>query len=263
MALSSVFGWGDMSKETQDYAVKQLKDTLKVANKHLEGKTYLVGSNITLADFELFAIVRFLYTLIIVEEVAKNLLPNVTAWFHNLASNEHLLKTYGRSLICKVPQKAPKIDKPKEEPKKKEEPKPKAEKEAGADGDDDETPKKKKINPLDTLPPSTFVLDDWKREFLNAPDRKAVMDEFWGKYDPTGYSLWWMQYQKLPSEGKILFKTNNSSNIFLQQCDTIRKYTFATHGVYGEEGNYDIRGVWMWRGTDIPQEVKFCVNCLV
>jgi elongation factor 1-gamma len=65
-----------------------------------------------------------------------------------------------------------------------------------------------------------------------------------------------MQYQKLPSEGKVLFKSNNSSGFFLQKLDSFRKYTFAAHGVYGEEGNYEIRGVWMWRGTDIPQELK-------
>jgi len=65
-----------------------------------------------------------------------------------------------------------------------------------------------------------------------------------------------MQYQKLPSEGKILFKTNNSVGIFLQNLDPFRKYCFSAHGVYGEEGNYEIRGVWMWRGTEIPDEIK-------
>ena len=28
------------------------------------------------------------------------------------------------------------------------------------------------------------------------------------------------------------------------------------HGVYGEEPNLEIRGVWLWRGTEIPQEIK-------
>jgi len=63
-------------------------------------------------------------------------------------------------------------------------------------------------------------------------------------------------YQKLPSEGKELFKTNNSSSFFLQKLDPFRKYTFAVHGVYGVEGEYDVRGVWMWRGTEIAEEIK-------
>ena len=65
-----------------------------------------------------------------------------------------------------------------------------------------------------------------------------------------------MQYQKLPSEGKVLFKTNNSSSFFLQKLDPFRKYTFSVHGVYGVEGEYEVRGVWMWRGVDIPNEIK-------
>ena len=44
--------------------------------------------------------------------------------------------------------------------------------------------------------------------------------------------------------------------MFLQKLDSFRKYAFAVHGVYGTEGNYKIRGVWMWRGIDIPNEMK-------
>jgi len=82
------------------------------------------------------------------------------------------------------------------------------------------------------------------------------MDKFWTIYDPQGYSLWHLQYQKLPSEGKIQWKTANASGFFLQKLDPFRKYTFSAHGVYGEEGNYEIRGVWMWRGTEHPTEIK-------
>jgi len=82
------------------------------------------------------------------------------------------------------------------------------------------------------------------------------MEEFWKNIDLNGYSFWFLQYQKLPSEGKVFFKTNNFAQIFLQKLDTFRKYTFSSWGVYGEEGNYEVRGVWLWRGTDIPNEVK-------
>jgi hypothetical protein len=34
--------------------------------------------------------------------------------------------------------------------------------------------------------------------------------------------------------------------------DHFRKYVFGTYGVYGEEGNYEVEGVWVWRGTEIP-----------
>jgi len=106
------------------------------------------------------------------------------------------------------------------------------------------------------LAPTTFVLDDFKKEFLNSQDKPGVLENFWSKIDLNGFSFWFMQYQKLPTEGKVLFKCNNSSGIFLQNLDQYRKYCFSCHGVYGVEGNYEIRGVWMWRGTDVAPFIK-------
>ena len=104
-------------------------------------------------------------------------------------------------------------------------------------------------------------MDDFKREFLNSKDKPAVLAEFWKKFDANGYSLWRMRYDKLPSEGKVLFRCKNSMSFFLQKLDSFRKYSFAAHGIYGTEGDYDIRGLWMWRGLDIPEEVnKFLIN---
>ena len=71
------------------------------------------------------------------------------------------------------------------------------------------------------------------------------MNKFWEIYDPEGYSLWWMEYQNLPEEGKVLFRTSNSKGMFLQRLDNFRKYDFVIHGVYETEGDY--KGVWMWR----------------
>jgi elongation factor 1-gamma len=247
-----LFGFVEYNKQEADQSMKDVKEWLKVLEKQLQGKQYIVGNNVTLADLALHSVLRSYFMFVFVEEIRKSLFPSITAWITNLASSEHLTKVFGRFLLCKTPQKAPKIEKPKEEPKKKEEPKPKATEATG----EEEAPKKKKANPLDLLPPTEFVLDDFKKEFLNTTEKKAVMDRFWNKFDANGYSLWWMQYQKLPSEGKILFKTNNSSSFFLQKLDSFRKYSFSAHGVYGTEGNYEIRGVWMWRGTDIPEEVK-------
>jgi len=45
-------------------------------------------------------------------------------------------------------------------------------------------------------------------------------------------------------------------NGFLQRLEHFRKYAFAVHGVYGDEPNLEVRGVWVWRGTEIPAEIK-------
>lgn len=41
-------------------------------------------------------------------------------------------------------------------------------------------------------------------------------------------------------------------NGFLSRAEHAGKYTFGRHGVFGEEPNLEIMGVWMMRGTEIP-----------
>lgn len=255
-----LFGWAEYSKEKSDAAVKDIKEHLKTLNNHLAGRDFVVGNSYTLADLELFYALRSYWQFVFVEEIRKNQFPNVSNWFGKLAAHPHIQAAYGRILLCKAPQKAPKVDPsaPKKEAKKAEKteaPAAKAEKPKAEAGEEEEKSSKKKANPLDLLPPSPFVLDEFKREFMNSKDRASVMAEFWKKFDANGYSLWTMKYDKLPSEGKVLFRTKNSMSFFLQKLDTFRKYSFAAHGIYGVEGDYDIRGCWMWRGTEIPEEV--------
>jgi len=239
--------FGHASSEGMDNDMKALKEHVQLLNKHLESRKYVCGDNLTLADLVLAFELRMFFQFCFVENMRKSLFPKVTEYLVNILSTEHAQRAFGRFILCKNPLKAPKVEKKKEEPKKKEE-KPK---EVVAE----EKPKKK-ANPMDSLPPSSLVLDDWKRDFLNRKDQDVAMQEFWNsKFDPAGYSLWHMHYEKLPSEGKILFKTNNSSSFFLQKLDNFRKYSFATHGVYGVEGAYEIRGCWMWRGTEVAEQM--------
>lgn len=241
--------------------MKELKEWLKVLNAELKCKDFVVGDAYTMADLELFVSLRAYFQLVFAEDIRKNVFPNVSAWFAKLAAHPFMVESYGRTLMCKMPQKAVKVEinkdapKKKEEAKKKDEPK-KAEKPAAGADEDEEKSSKKKANPLDLLPPPTLVLDDFKREFLNSKDKPAVLKDFWTKFNETDYSLWWMRYDKLESEGKILFRTKNSMGFFLQKLDCFRKYSFSAHGIYGTEGDYDVRGVWMWRGSEIPEEVK-------
>ena len=244
-----IFGWCKYNKEEADKSNKAIKDYIKVLEEHLKGKKYFVGNAVTLADIVMFNVLRFFFQLVWVEGMRKNLLPNVTAWFTEMMNTPEAVKVYGRTVLCKLTLK-PYVAPEKKEEKKKEEKKKEEKKEVA------EEPKKKKVNPLDELPASTFELEQFKRDFLNNKDKKDAMEKFWKAYDPKGYSIWWMEYQKLPSEGKVLFRTSNSKSFFLQKLDSFRKYCFAVHGVYGVEGDYEVRGVWMWRGTEIPNEIK-------
>lgn len=50
--------------------------------------------------------------------------------------------------------------------------------------------------------------------------------------------------------------TCNLKNGFVRNLDHFRKYAFGAIGVYGVEGDLVIKGAWLWRGTEIPDEWK-------
>ena len=252
-----ILGFTEYNKEKSTQALKEIKEWIKILDNHLIGKNYIVGNSYTLADLELFLILKNYFQFFFVEEIRKILFPNVTSWLIILASHDNMLSTYGRTLLCKAPQNAY-LKVVKKEAAIKNESEKKPEKKEKENEEEEET-KNKKANPLDLLPASSFILDDFKKEFMNSKDRVAVMCEFWKKFDSNGFSFWSFKYDRLPSEGKVLFRSKNSLSFFLQKLDGFRKYCFAVHGIYGVEGDYDIKGVWMWRGTELPEEViYFC-----
>ena len=248
-----IFGWKPYCKESADKANERLKGFMRTLDAQLKDKEYVMGAKLTLADVCLFRELKYFFQLVFPKGLRDKVFPNVTKWFQKMAETEEVKKVYGKILLCNQPLK-PFIQEQKEEkkPEKKQEKKPEKNPE-----ESEEPPKeKKKVNPLDLLPPSKLELEVFKRAFLNNKDKEDAMNKFWEIYDPEGYSLWWVEYQNLPTECKILFRTSNSKGMFLQKCDAVRRYAFAVHGVYGVEDDYKIRGVWMFRGLDVPQEMK-------
>lgn len=156
-------------------------------------------------------------------------------------------------------EKAPKEPKQpapkKEQPKKEEKPK-----EAEDDGEDDlekEEPKKK--NPLDDLPKSTFIMDEWKRMYSNNDTRSVAMPWFWQNLDKAGYSMFWCDY-KYNNELSKTFMTSNLIGGFFQRLEKLHKYAFGSMIIFGEEPNLSVGGVWLFRGQEVPPDV--CIACL-
>jgi len=115
----------------------------------------------------------------------------------------------------------------------------------------------KETNPLDALPPTPFDLYAFKTFFVNCPDRKGEgMKFFFENYDPAGYSIYFIHYDKYEGEGTITYQTLNMLNGFLQRIDHFRKHCFAMHAMIGDEPSLEIEGVWLFRGKGIPQEMK-------
>ena len=248
-----IFGWKPYYKESADEANMRLKEFMKALDQQVKGKRYAFGEELTLADIALFRHLKFFFQLVFPKGFREKVFPNVCDWFLRVLNTPETDKVYGKVILCNQPlkpyiceKKEEKKEEKKKEDKKKETPKEEAPKEE----------KKKKQNPLDLLPPSRLELESFKRAFLNNKDKEDAMNKFWELYDPEGYSLWHLEYQNLPTECKVLFRTSNSKSMFLQKCDALRRYAFAAHGVYGVEDDYKIKGVWLFRGLEIPQEMK-------
>lgn len=102
---------------------------------------------------------------------------------------------------------------------------------------------KKKKNPLDLLPPTNFNLYDYKTLYINSKNKREALDELWKLFDPQGFSIWYVRYNKDDDEGKKLYMTNNLLRGVLNRLDSLRKYCLGVHGVYGEEPDLEIRGL--------------------
>jgi len=105
------------------------------------------------------------------------------------------------------------------------------------------------------LPPSPFNFFDFKTLITNAPDKLESIKFLADNFDHEGFSLWHIHYDKCEGEGVKLFLTSNSVGGFLQRLEHFRKYCYGVLGVYGEEPNLEIKGVFMWRGTEKAFEI--------
>eukprot|EP00270_Netrium_digitus_P006149 TRINITY_DN183_c0_g1_i2.p1 TRINITY_DN183_c0_g1~~TRINITY_DN183_c0_g1_i2.p1 ORF type:complete len:445 (-),score=167.06 TRINITY_DN183_c0_g1_i2:397-1731(-) len=278
-------GYGSRIPEVEVAAIATSKRGLAALNGHLAGHTYLVGDTVTLADIvaacSLYNAIRGLLS----EEFMKEY-PHVQRYFFTLANHPHFKKYFGDVKQCAaVPTEvlkpsqvlnppaavpaakaAPAKEKPaapvaEKKPKEKaaapekkpEEPKPAAP--APAADDEEEAEKKPKAkNPLDLLPPSPMVLDAWKRLYSNtkAKDfREVAIKGFWEMFDAEGYSLWFCNY-KYNDENQVKFVTLNKVSGFLQRMDLVRKYGFAKMCILGKDLPFVIKGVWLFRGQEIP-----------
>jgi len=182
-------------------------------------------------------------------------MPNVSNWLEGLIKLPEFVSRIGNVKFCQKALK-PVLAEKKEEVKAA--PAKAAAKPTPKDDDEEGEKKPAAKNPLDLLPPSKFVLPDFKTFFVNLGDKKATegMDHFFKNYDPEGYSLWFTHYDKYEGEGVLLYQTSNLMNGFLQRMDDkFRNHCFSMLAILGEEPNLEIEGVWLFRGKTVPQEM--------
>jgi len=130
---------------------------------------------------------------------------NVTGWLEAFIKHPEVVSRIGNVKFAAKTIKPTLAEKKKEEVKA---PAPAPVKKAEKTEDDDSVEKKVSgKNPLDNLPPTKFVLPDFKTYFVNLGDKKETdgMQHFFDNYDPTGYCIYFVHYEKYEGEGVVLY----------------------------------------------------------
>lgn len=161
--------------KAEEAAISALKRALDALNTHLASNTYLVGHSVTLADIIMTCNLYRGFTLLMTKGVTAEF-PHVERYFWTLVHQPNFKKILGEvkqtESVPPVPSaKKPSHPKESAKAKHKDEPKKEAKKEPAAPkpeaGEEEEAPKPKPKNPLDLLPPSKMILDEWKRLYSN------------------------------------------------------------------------------------------------
>jgi len=241
--VAGIFGWEALNQQQSVDGLKNIKAHVKTLNTALEGKEYIVGNQLSVADFVLALTLSYLFQTTL-DAGFRKAMGNVTTWAERIYAHESFVRINGRVLMCAKALK-PVI---KEEPKKVENkaapvaaPKPAEKKED-----------KVKDN-VESLPPTSFDLYNFKTFYVNHEDKKgAAIDEMYKILDWEGWAFWHLFYEKYTGEGEKLHVTNNMLGGFMNRAEHTSKYTFGRIGVFGEEPNLEIVGVWLMRGTELP-----------
>ena len=252
--LDMVFGHAPTDSERLKKAQADVKKFLFIVEQKLKKHSHLAGNSLTLADISLANSLVLAFRGVFDEKYRKPL-GSLNAWFNNVTSIPAFKAVWGTIRLADVALEAPapvvKAEPPKPAPKKEEEKKAPAK--PAHDDDDEEEKPKKAVNPLDSLPPTNFDLDEWKKLISNVKDRKSVMPTFWEKLDKAGWSAWFIHYDKAEGEGEKMVPFENLLDGFVQRMESIRRYSFGTMGIYGDVPALEIYGCILMRGQEVLQ----------
>jgi len=270
-----ILGFIPNNEEATEKATGDIQHALDILNRHLLSNTYLVGNRVTLADIVVSMSLFYLYQKVLDPSFRKSYV-NTNRWYITVVNQPEFQAVLGPVELCNVravasassfvappakqekkKEKQEKQEKPpkKEQPKKEKAPKPKDDDEEEEEESYEDKPKGK--NPLDLLPPSKFVMDEWKRKYSNEDKRSIALPWFWQNFDPEGYSIWLGDYKYNNELGK-LFMTLNLVNGFAQRLDKLRKYGFGAILILGSEPKNEIVCCFLVRGQEMPLEMKEC-----
>ena len=240
-----LLGYTSFEASAVKAAAVEAHKVFSALDKILMPRTFLVGERITLADIIMFCSVMPAFKLVL-DRTERSKYINLTRWFCTLSAQAEFVAVIGEFELCEEAMVEP--------VKKVEAVKPVV---AASTAEEEEVvvlaaPKPK--NPLDLLPPTNFNLEDWKRFYSNNETVPTAVDYFWKNFDRQGYSIWWVNYRYNDELAKIFMTCNLVTGLFARM-DHMRKYTFGSFLIFGEDDKNEISGSIIFRGQEIPPEI--------
>ena len=232
----------DVTQAEFNDAVKSIKENCRALDQALTGD-WIVGNSVTVADIVLAASLSGAFQLVL-DQGFKKAGAKVCAWFERVSALPEFRAIYGNVKMATKSMK-PVI--------KVEEKKPKAAAAAAAA----KPAEVKVVNPLDELAKTCeFDLFNFKTFFVNHPDKKGVaVDEMLQKKGKDGFRWWFVHYDKVGTEGQVMYMFQNMLEGFIQRLDGFRKHAFGRVCMTKDEPDLEIKGVLLVRGDVVPQEL--------
>lgn len=245
-----LLGYTNYEASAVKAAVTEAHKVFAVLNKILMPRTFLVGERITLADIVMFCSVMPAFQLVL-DATERSKYVNLTRWFVTLSAQPEFVAVIGEFELCSEAMVEP-VKKAEAEAA------PAAAAAQHTEQAQEEEPvmaAPKPKNPLDLLPPTAFNLEDWKRFYSNNDTVPTAVDYFWKNFDRDAYSIWWINYRYNDELAKIFMTCNLVTGLFARM-DHMRKYTFGSFLIFGEDDKNEIAGSLVFRGQEIPPEIK-------
>jgi elongation factor 1-gamma len=111
------------------------------------------------------------------------------------------------------------------------------------------------VNPFAAMAPTTFVFDDWKKQFQNEAS-DVYVPWFWENFDPTGISIWKGTYG-YNEENKVNWMTSNLINGMIDRLEGCRKQLFGITMLMKNNtlNHFEIECMFIMRGTGLIFEI--------
>ncbi|WFD42021.1 hypothetical protein MPSI1_000658 [Malassezia psittaci] len=244
-------GYTPYNKTTDAQLWKTVHRGLKALEDHLHTNTYLVGHNVTAADLTAASTLCFAFCMNLGPS-SREQYPNLLRYYTTVINQRAL------GGVIPVDAKFATEDAHYTPPKKEKPAKPEAPKEATAAASGAAAGgaaaaatggEEKAKNPLDALPKSSFVMNDWKVQYSNKDTRSEAIPWFHEHFDPEGWSVWRFDF-KYNEELTQVFMSSNQIGGFFTRLEATRKYLMGTAGVFGKANDSVITGVIVLRGQD-------------